>query len=322
MTDFYLLTGAGFTRNWGGWLASEAFEYLIGCPELIDRASIRQLLWQKQGEGGFEEVISVLQQNNNPNDDLATLMAAVQGMFAIMNKSIEKAPLGNHFYNIINFLLRFKSIFTLNQDIFLETHYTKTDYQSISSKRIGYEFPGMEIRLPPADPLQPMHTGSWHVINPSYSINPNMQQIYKLHGSSNWMGPGPTSKIIIGGYKSAAIQGDQLFTRYHEDFERSISSDKVKLMIMGYGFQDEHINAALHRAIQRGLKFFVTDPDGAEKAKKLNKLKMTDGAIGSSNSGLEIDFERALIGASRRQMFELTNPDSIENNKLRHFFDF
>ena len=28
-----LLTGAGFSRNWGGWLAIEAFEYLLGCPE-------------------------------------------------------------------------------------------------------------------------------------------------------------------------------------------------------------------------------------------------------------------------------------------------
>jgi hypothetical protein len=24
-----LLTGAGFSRNWGGWLADEAFEYLL-----------------------------------------------------------------------------------------------------------------------------------------------------------------------------------------------------------------------------------------------------------------------------------------------------
>src|ERR1700730_9485937 len=29
-----LLTGAGFSRNWGGWLATEAFEYLIGQDDL------------------------------------------------------------------------------------------------------------------------------------------------------------------------------------------------------------------------------------------------------------------------------------------------
>ena len=25
-----LLLGAGFSRNWGGWLATEVFEYLLG----------------------------------------------------------------------------------------------------------------------------------------------------------------------------------------------------------------------------------------------------------------------------------------------------
>jgi hypothetical protein len=33
---YYLLTGAGFSRNWGGWLANEAFEYLLGAPEIDD----------------------------------------------------------------------------------------------------------------------------------------------------------------------------------------------------------------------------------------------------------------------------------------------
>jgi hypothetical protein len=31
---FVLLTGATFSHNWGGWLASESFEYLLGCPDL------------------------------------------------------------------------------------------------------------------------------------------------------------------------------------------------------------------------------------------------------------------------------------------------
>jgi hypothetical protein len=29
-----LLTGAGFSYNGGGWLASEAFEHLLGCTEI------------------------------------------------------------------------------------------------------------------------------------------------------------------------------------------------------------------------------------------------------------------------------------------------
>ena len=39
----YLLLGAGFSRNWGGWVASEAFEYLLGCPEIIGDARLHDL---------------------------------------------------------------------------------------------------------------------------------------------------------------------------------------------------------------------------------------------------------------------------------------
>ena len=53
----YLLTGAGFSYNWGGWLASEAFEYLLGAPE-ID-AELRALLWKnKEAGGGFEDALA------------------------------------------------------------------------------------------------------------------------------------------------------------------------------------------------------------------------------------------------------------------------
>jgi hypothetical protein len=54
-----LLTGAGFTRNWGGWIADEAFEYLLGCPEITPH--ITNLLWRHKEEGtGFEGVLQEL----------------------------------------------------------------------------------------------------------------------------------------------------------------------------------------------------------------------------------------------------------------------
>ncbi len=57
---YHLLTGAGFTRNWGGWLADEAFEYLLGAPE-VDKY-LRDVLWQAKLHGeGFEGALSVVQ---------------------------------------------------------------------------------------------------------------------------------------------------------------------------------------------------------------------------------------------------------------------
>jgi hypothetical protein len=57
-----LLLGAGFSRNWGGWLAQEAFEYLLGCNEVISDGNLRELLWKHQESGGgFEAALEELQ---------------------------------------------------------------------------------------------------------------------------------------------------------------------------------------------------------------------------------------------------------------------
>jgi threonine dehydratase len=45
-------SGSGFQPKWGGWLANEAFEYLLGCPQIDP--GIGQLLWKHRRSGGFE----------------------------------------------------------------------------------------------------------------------------------------------------------------------------------------------------------------------------------------------------------------------------
>ena len=57
----FLLIGAGFSRNWGGWLASEAFEYLLGRPEIQQSPALRDLLWKHHPSGGFEDALAELQ---------------------------------------------------------------------------------------------------------------------------------------------------------------------------------------------------------------------------------------------------------------------
>jgi len=37
----HLLLGVGFSRNWGGWVASEAFEYRLVCPEIRAESRLR-----------------------------------------------------------------------------------------------------------------------------------------------------------------------------------------------------------------------------------------------------------------------------------------
>jgi hypothetical protein len=54
-----LFTGAGFSYNWGGWLADDVFEYLLGDPSLTP--SIRNQLWRDKSAGGnYETTVQAL----------------------------------------------------------------------------------------------------------------------------------------------------------------------------------------------------------------------------------------------------------------------
>src|SRR5450830_138231 len=89
----YILLGAGFSRNWGGWLATEAFEYLLGCPEVVGNPSIGSLLWKHQATGGFEAALAEARNNHvlDPHTHLETLIGlqdAISRMFQDMNDAI------------------------------------------------------------------------------------------------------------------------------------------------------------------------------------------------------------------------------------------
>jgi len=93
---YYLLTGAGFSANWGGWVASEAFEYLLGCPEILADERLRDLLWDSQLKGGFEDALAELQVGHSAGfaqqwseKHLIALQNAVGRMFEDMNRSFK-----------------------------------------------------------------------------------------------------------------------------------------------------------------------------------------------------------------------------------------
>ena len=56
-----LLTGAGFTRNWGGWLSNEAFEFLLGCSEMDEYIRLSSFGKPSSEAVGLEDTLSKLQ---------------------------------------------------------------------------------------------------------------------------------------------------------------------------------------------------------------------------------------------------------------------
>lgn len=322
----YLLTGAGFSYNWGGWLASEAFEYLLGAPEI--GAELRELLWQnKEAGGGFEDALATLEKDfaDHPAADterrLNTMIAAIVGMLNMMSGSMERRPFEAHNNmqgSIIEFLLKFDGIFTLNQDTLLEYHYAQHVALRSQNRLLGIEFPGT-VQAGPApvvlDTRQQFTGLRFPEPNSRFVVTPRFQPYFKLHGSRNYVnGPTGSRIIIMGGNKAASIPRIPLLQWYMTEFQQRISAPGARLMVIGYSFSDQHINNVIGAAVDGGLRLFIIDPAGVDviDKRKPTSIKVPDTYVTKVGP--------AIIGASRRPLLQIFNQDTVEWDKVMRFF--
>ncbi len=321
---YILLTGAGFSRNWGGWLASEAFEYLLGCP-LIDGA-IRRLLWEHKNSGdGFEGALAKLQQkfahqqNERTKEPLEKLQSAILQMFTEMDAAFHNLtfePQKDIAHLVRTFLVRFDAIFTLNQDLLIERHYLN-EYVTLSDDYrtwTGWEIPGMKAEASDG-PQRPWKT-KWSPKDPSeFKTDPKFQPYFKLHGSINWIDDQATPLLVMGGGKLASIEQYPILKWNHEQFQEHLSAPETRLMVIGYSFGDRHINEAIQAAADnRNFQLFIIDPHGVDV------LNSNQGALITADSPLLNKMEPHLIGASRRSIQAIFGSDNVEHGKVIRFF--
>jgi hypothetical protein len=313
-----LLTGAGFSRNWGGMLAPEVFQYLLGCTGLDEE--LRRMLLRDRS---FEDVLGALQRATDPeskrrHDQLASALA---GMFnemgqAFMRREFEfRNPPDTH-YSLVNFLMRFDAIFTLNQDTLLEQKYIPVVGPS---KWARAHLPGVKYLG------NPQFTGSVHdriaimEPNPSdFQLSPSVQPYIKLHGSANWNDGASGGRILImGGQKAASINQFPLLNWYHQEFRTMLMRPGARLMVIGYSFSDAHINDAIMDAIkQSDLKLFLIDPAGDKILDKRDPRAL----IPDHPGALLETIPPRLIGISQRPLTSTFNDDTVEHGNLTRFF--
>ncbi|MCE9508313.1 MAG: hypothetical protein K8R48_08405 [Alphaproteobacteria bacterium] len=210
MPNFILLTGAGFSRNWGGWLGKEVFEYLLSCPEIFQDPHLKKVLWDNK-DNGFEEALNQIQfeflREKNSKEKIERLEKfnrALKTMFAAMQKGFVRLPEGLAFPSktstgkVKNFLIKFQAIFTLNQDLLLETHYHGSCFP------IGKGWDGAVVPGVKKGPIVP--SGEWHVgSEDDFKVPNRCQPYFKLHGSYQWSGPASQNILIMGGHKTRCI---------------------------------------------------------------------------------------------------------------------
>lgn len=321
----YLLLGAGFSRNWGGWLASEAFEYLLGCAEVQRSEVLRALLWKHQERGGFEDALAEVQgqyigDSKTFEGTLVAFQSSIGRMFEDMNKALFEHANWDPGRRLTHFLAKFDAIFTLNQDLLMEAHYCPVVELLDPRGWQGCVLPGMR----PEWSDDPLHHRSWararwSVENDGkFAIDKRLQPVFKLHGSSNWFGSENRALLVMGGGKAREIKSSPILSAYATEFAQRVSSGG-RLMVIGYGFRDQHINQAIFEGAQKGLEMFIVDPRGADLAIELNTTKKR--AHIAFETDLEQCFRNCLIGASRRSLIETFHSEGAEYSKIARFFD-
>jgi hypothetical protein len=325
----YLLTGAGFSANWGGWIASEAFEYLLGCPEIMSDQPLRDLLWKYQATGGFEDALAELQRGYSPGfaqhwskEQLIKFQGCVGRMFDDMNQGfLNRRDLEfsrtEASRMVRSFLMRFDAIFTLNQDVLLE-HFYCTD--KVVQRQVRPEIPGME-RIAHSEPIhaESLSRATWRPRSPEdFRVSSGSQPYIKLHGSSNWFANDGSRVMIIGGAKQQEIGHTPILNWYLQLLEQMLSGPDSRMMVIGYGFRDGHITKAIDKAASQDLKLFVIDPPGARIAYEMNETRNKGQIVETST--LELLLQRAVIGGSRRRLSEIFGDDETEHEKIMRFF--
>lgn len=267
-----LLTGAGFSANFGGFLAREMWSWIFSNHKLKNAGNIKLKL---RDEFDFEKIYSDVfdERSNFPTHEIEIFKEVVNETYFSMDNVIQafwdSMPI--HPSDLERFLDRFMGLgdggigvcFTLNQDMVME-------------KRFGWR---------PLCPQSMNYAGNWgDRTNPDLNsttlkVLPTSQQfnnfIYqqfnitscyiKLHGSLRWVNPGGDDSKVIGINKIQTITKIPLLNWYFELFGQAISAGDVKLVVIGYGFRDQHINNLLAKACEEnGLKLFIISPEDPE----------------------------------------------------------
>ena len=278
-----LLTGAGFTKNFGGLLAKEMWSKIFNDNAIQNQSKLRDLLITDHDyESIYYEVI-----NGEYNDDEKQSIASVIFKAYRMLDDIVRewtfrtdAPYPVNIYEVNKMIARFAGeknefgfFFTLNQDLFIERHYNSHD--SFLSHPGVKKIPDNHttimklplkvqdyILLPTIDKLEKQfHSRTLHYI--------------KLHGSYGWTSSDGLNTLVIGKNKEDQITNEPVLSWYFELFKEVILKDNIKLFVIGYGFRDDHINEVIAESIiKHGLKIYVLSPsDQSNLIDQLNKIK-------------------------------------------------
>ena len=270
MSNKVLLTGAGFSANFGAPLALEIATLIFNEPIIQQNDNLRNRLQNNfDYESVYNEVIS-----GDSDDEKSILTEAIKRSYRQLDEQIVRYPTGQTYFNLFrDFIYKFSKkhegsgyFFTLNQDLLIERQIERdpagcTIFElpimgsSIHSGDMNRPQDGISERFFPAD---------FNESKNNYNPDKFDLKYIKLHGSQGWYADKNRNIMILGRDKVRQIERNQLLNWYFEIFKNKIKEPETKLMIIGYGFKDAHINEALENAAIN-LKIYIINTESRKE---------------------------------------------------------
>jgi hypothetical protein len=181
-------------------------------------------------------------------------------------------------------------IFTTNYDLAIETAARRARFNVID----GFGFGGQEfdggsfdldfVRRRPPEQL---------------ALEPSVFHLLKLHGSVDWDGSGaavrkvqgkpPTPVLIYPSVLKYQLSYQQPYLEFMSRFQISLRQPDVGLVVVGFGFNDEHVVAPIEAALRSniGLRAAVVTP-GARDSNRATTIAWIEDLIGRGDQRLTL----------------------------------
>jgi hypothetical protein len=280
--DRILLTGAGFTKNFGGPLAKELWSIIFSNPILDGAPDVRDVLRRDfDFESAYNEVMRGAKLVFDAEAESPTwesqqqaLQTAVDEAYEFIDEKVRNfsfrkdAPYPVNIYMVQEFISKFAGtsqcpgyFFTLNQDLFVERKYYNGRALMLPGvpHRSGWFKP---------DAMQSLMAERCVISTSGDSVKFDGSPFYyvKLHGSSNWVTAG-RQMMVIGHAKHAQIASHPILAAYFRTFRSVLAGGTRRLLCVGYSFSDEHINEAIRDGVRSGLRVYVLSPESPDGLK-------------------------------------------------------
>ena len=255
-----LLTGAGFSKAFNGYLCNELTAYFFNTLAVDIEFREDLLKLRPFDRKNFETLLSDFRRKYKCDQDKITKIEKVLGeifqkMCDGMRQNDDVVPINS----VAHFFYEFDHVFTINQDAIHNQN--QADCSNKKKFSIDETMSGCGTWGNEGSFIAPRSVISDTLLS---NILSNGRRAYlELHGAYDWPGV-----FILGDSslpeekKIGHIRNNPTLSSYFDFFEKFLRENGSKLVIVGYGFLDQHINEAIAKAINsnNGLEIFIWDP--------------------------------------------------------------